>query len=452
MRNKIHPSLRFSICAGVAGLLLVSLASPPSAPTSDPSAPRLPGHVGRHQTTGLARAAVTGNPADASAARRALREKGSAGLDELFTAWPDPGSLSARDLEAFSAAVDQVGQQKDCRFSRLFWYTDLDEALHAASASGKPLLSLWMLGSLTEEYSCANSRFFRTVLYANLEVANFLRDHFILHWHSVRPAPKITVDFGDGRRLARTITGNSIHYVLTPNGEPFDALPGLYTPPAFLEELGKIVSFLTETRPGRTRPSAAELEEWHRVRVQASSRAREVAFRRSAADPLRAEAARTALAPLGEVKPTAENAGVRAFSKMIVERPLVAAVTGRRGNTPEVDARFWAGLGGSESNRFQLDANSEALIREKLGWPGRNPKRWGAILESIQETVRADTYLNEFMFRPRIHEWLLANRADLRSLNEFVYRELFLTPSTDRWLGLAPSGVFSALPNQGLEE
>ena len=64
-----------------------------------------------------------------------------------------------------------------------------------------------------------------------------LRDEFVLHWQSVRPVPKVTIDFGDGRKLERTLTGNSIHYVLDSDGRPIDALPGLYGPQAFLRGL-----------------------------------------------------------------------------------------------------------------------------------------------------------------------------------------------------------------------
>src|SRR5262249_16704332 len=107
----------------------------------------------------------------------------------------------------------------------------------AAEASGLPILSLRMLGKLDDEYSCANSRFFRTVLYANDEVSELLRRRFVLHWQSVRPVPRIEIDFGDGRRLERTVTGNSIHYVLDAEGRVIDALPGLYGPETFLRVL-----------------------------------------------------------------------------------------------------------------------------------------------------------------------------------------------------------------------
>ena len=85
--------------------------------------------------------------------------------------------------------IDETGGQKYCTASRIFWYTDFQAATRAAQASGKPILSLRMLGKLTDEYSCANSRFFRTTLYANAEISNLLREKFVLHWSSVRPVP-----------------------------------------------------------------------------------------------------------------------------------------------------------------------------------------------------------------------------------------------------------------------
>ena len=39
---------------------------------------------------------------------------------------------------------------------------------------------------------------------------------------------------------------------------------------------------------------------------------------------------------------------------------------------------------------------------------------------------------------------------EVDALNRRVYAELFLTPDTDPWLGLAPANTFSALENGGL--
>src|SRR5205085_4150321 len=115
-------------------------------------------------------------------------------------------------------ALDAVSAQRDDFTAGLFWYTDIGRAQVAAAKEGKPILSLRLLGTLDSEMSCANSRFFRTTLYANEKVSSYLQEHFILHWKSVRPVPKVTIDMGDGRVIHRTITGNSIHYVLDASG------------------------------------------------------------------------------------------------------------------------------------------------------------------------------------------------------------------------------------------
>src|ERR1051325_4935370 len=149
----------------------------------------------------------------------------------------DPLLKPDAEWQRITKALDSVSGQKNSYISGLYWYSDLDDAKKAAKESGKPILSLRLLGKLTDDLSCANSRFFRTVLYPNAQVSAVLRDRFVLHWQSMRPAPIITVDFGDGRKLQRTITGNSIHYVLDQSGQPIEALPGLYGPEAFVRAL-----------------------------------------------------------------------------------------------------------------------------------------------------------------------------------------------------------------------
>lgn len=189
------------------------------------------------------------SPADASAADLRViaeaRAAGQRGLDALMSANEDliermrSGATPLSDPSAakLRTTLDAAAKQRDAHASGLYWYTDLEAAKAEARASGKRILSLRLLGNLDEEFSCANSRFFRTALYANKEVSHYLRENFVLHWKSVRPAPKLTIDMGDGRRLERTITGNSIHYVLAPDGFVLDAIPGLYGPREFMDAL-----------------------------------------------------------------------------------------------------------------------------------------------------------------------------------------------------------------------
>ena len=232
------------------------------------------------------------------------------------------------------AEIDSAAHQRDAAWSGLYWYTGLSEALAAAKREGKPVLSLRLLGRLDEELSCANSRFFRTALYANAAVSDELRKNWILHWESVRPAPKVTIDFGDGRVLHRTITGNSLHYVLDAEGHAKDVLPGLWGPGNFLRRL--------------------------------------------------------------------------------------------RGEGPASSS---------------LDANSRLLMRAKA--PTMGDAAFARLVAAFEGTLAEDTSRNAQM-RLAILPWLKETPA-LPALTERIYRDAFLTPRSDPWLGLVTPDAYAAI-------
>src|SRR5689334_8323640 len=117
--------------------------------------------------------------------------------------------MGPRGLDAWIAAhgtrpaagLDRVCAQKDAHTSLLYWFTELPAAVAEARRTGRPILSLRLLGRLDEELSCANSRFFRKLLDPEPRINELLRRDFVLHWESVRAVPKVTIDFGDGRRV-----------------------------------------------------------------------------------------------------------------------------------------------------------------------------------------------------------------------------------------------------------
>jgi hypothetical protein len=239
------------------------------------------------------------------------------------------------------AEIDSAAHQRDAAWSGLYWYTSLSEALAAAKREGKPVLSLRLLGRLDEELSCANSRFFRTALYANAAVSDELRRNWILHWESVRPALKVTIDFGDGRTLVRTVTGNSLHYVLDPNGRARDVLPELWGPGDFLRRLGE------------------------------------------------------------------EKGAAMANS---------------------------------------LDANSLLLMRAKA--PKMDDAAFARLVAAFQKSIARDTSRNASI-RQAILPWL-AGSPSLADLTERIYRDAFLTPSSDPWLGLVTPDAYAAIEGDPL--
>jgi hypothetical protein len=82
-----------------------------------------------------------------------LRAAGSSGLRALLNRYDE-----SKDAKLIPA-IEAVAGQRGAAVSRLYWYTDLEQAKAAARAEHKPILYLRLLGKLTDEYSCANSAF-----------------------------------------------------------------------------------------------------------------------------------------------------------------------------------------------------------------------------------------------------------------------------------------------------
>ncbi len=74
-------------------------------------------------------------------------------------------------------------------------------------------------------------------MFSSSEVAGDINAAFEPVWESVRPAPLVTLDFGNGRVVRRTLQGNVATYVCGPDGTVYDILPGIYTPAAYRREL-----------------------------------------------------------------------------------------------------------------------------------------------------------------------------------------------------------------------
>lgn len=415
----------------------------------------------------LSHRAISADAAESAAARASLREQGQAGLDAFISAHADKlKSLSVdmsaplphlnEDLQRLTAALDSIAAQRDARASLLYWHTDLEEAKTAARAEGKPVLSLRLLGRLDEELSCANSRFFRLTLYSNRDVANYLREHFILHWKSERPVPKVTIDFGDGRKLERTVTGNSIHYVLDAQGRPIDALPGLYGPQTFLRLLAQAESAVKDYSSRSPKAREAFLRDYHAARLKEINGTVAASLAR-----LEIAALPALSAPRDQSNPpTAEVAARRVVTKLVAERPLLRELSRNpRLLAPAPDDEAWARIGSLYYADTRLDANSLALIRSK------NPEAFGPLGQSasraftraitlLERSIAEDTARNEYLFHAAIHDWFARGVAtsDMEKLNERIYAELFLTPRSDPWLGLLPANVYMGIEGEGIKK
>jgi len=416
----------------------------------------------RAETPGdtLAARVISNDSAESQAAIAALRALGPPGLDRLFKAYAleinqqvaNPLLPATAEWQRLTAALDAVSQQKDAYLSGLYWYTDLREAQAAARASGKPILSLRLLGKLSEEYSCANSRFFRTVLYSNAEISQTLREHFILHWESERPAPRVTIDFGDGRKLERTLTGNSIHYVLDSRGRVVDALPGLYGPRAFLRSLnqieaaanasGQLANHVAATPYPMARLNAINVD-WFSDIQKIGGKVPQGLF----------------IARTTDGSPTAIQVAPLAMTKRITEANILKSITA----VPDwlntiTDEALWNKIAQLHIADAELDARSLGLIRRQTqgalsttGGMKDNEKTFAALVNKLQQNIALDTVRNEYLLHTKLYGWFLEkDNRELTKLNRRVYSELFLTPASDPWLGLFSPDVYTALEGGGI--
>jgi hypothetical protein len=401
----------------------------------------------------LARKAISEDASASAVAAEELRSLGPAGLQALMAQYAaeierhiaNPSAAPDEQWQRIAAALDHVAQQKNSYVAGLYWHTDLDAAKKASAASGKPILSLRLLGKLTDELSCANSRFFRTVLYSNSEVSAVLRDRFVLHWQSVRPVPTVTIDFGDGRKLERTLTGNSIHYILDAEARPIDALPGLYGPQGFLRALTK-AEVLFKSLAGKDARERHFLimqylrEQHSRIALAWAADTIKIGGKIPAGFVIEKDANGEALsiAPL-------------AVSKAVTETTILRAMTGATEALGQItDEPAWRKIAQLHASDAILDSRSIALIK------GQNPtlteQDLSRLLQKFQELVALDAVRNEYLMHSKLYTWLMRDpaREDVNKLNEKVYATLFLTPQTDPWLGLLSADVYTAIDNGGV--
>lgn len=358
---------------------------------------------------------------------------------------------------ALNNTIDEVAAARYSHESGLYWYTDEAEAQRIAKEQGKPLLALRLLGNLNEELSCANSRYFRILLYPDDKVRQLLHDQFILTWKSVRAVPKITIDLGEGRKVERSITGNSVHYVVLPNGmEVLDVFPGLYGPKPFYERLA--IAQAASQKAIRSTEVDAVVKEYHALRIQeleACWKADVAKYEELQRRPRKAE----------------------------VESKYVGWVEKRPQTFWEVAADFhpeYAELGQTSLHLIQHEAmlayygeiyEGQKPIATKYGEriiplmsfsKGGDERVFQQLLDCVQPALRADTLHNEYAGRYFGLRYLLGEQRydrnregnySIDELNEAVYSQIFGYPPGDPWAGLSQLNSLTALPkDRGLKQ
>jgi hypothetical protein len=221
------------------------------------------------------------------------------------------------------------------------------------------------------------------VLFSKESVAHFINESFEPTWQSVRPVPIVRIDFGNGNVLTRTLHGNILTSVCTPDGLLVDALPGIYTEAAYrkcLQDLLLVAQNVQHEPAGRRDAFAFG---YHHSQITA----------------LQAKKLPARLADLSKT--------------VVIEAPIMAAV----------------------------QTNNTATAAQQASQPPEekeNPAGWKALEE--------DTRINERSRRIQIHQ-MLARTGLVKpdKVTHPIYKDILHADLDDPYLGLGDV-LFSSYP------
>lgn len=303
------------------------------------------------------------------------------------------------------------------------------------------------------------------------DTAKLLNTQFVPCWDMVRPVPQVTIDFGNGKVLKRTLAGNTVISICASDGKVLDAYPGVYTPAAFKAQIGDTLGLfrkLAETPPDPA-ARATVLTAWHRERFLTG---------------VRAEGRRTTLSKAFVESPLLDALGLRPITAMAFGEPSLAAVapavtepgmstatsktvlqsaatigaqpplqavraseTPPSGVDPLTDPK---GAFGLFSARLEDASKRAATVRQLRGaapgrpLPEKTPEQIG------KEAVEADSLVNLRTIRPAVHLWFMANGTapEVGMVRDAMYRDLLHVPIDDPYLGLMDALVPGSTPSQ----
>ncbi len=224
------------------------------------------------------------------------------------------------------------------------------------------------------------------MLFSHEEVAAFINDNFEAAWENVRAVPIVTIDFGGGHVLTRTLNGNIATYVCNSDGTWLDILPGIYEPRTYQQQLAQFVKLHQWVK--QSHDVTASLADYHRRQAEALAQGQ---------PPLVFEA------PLSMTKLRIEK------STKLVLSP---------GSPPVTES--------SESATDDSDSNEDVA-----GW----------------NVLAEDTRVNESLRRRAIHERFAGDSQLLKpsQVTKWLYRNILNADLDDPYLGLGKT-LFTDYP------
>jgi hypothetical protein len=267
------------------------------------------------------------------------------------------------------------------------------------------------------------------VLLSDKETADWLQQNFVLSWENVREPAKVTIDFGGGKVLNRTLAGNTAFYLTTSDGTVVDVFPGVYTPADFRRVLEPAMETVqtAEALKGRDRENA--IREAH---IAAFYKAFTTESARISTSKMRVESPLLdALAAAGPVAPPSIETTA---SKSVVEAPILRGMGSL--SAKALDPANTLDFEGFASRL--VDISKEPLSTQEVR------KRFALDPKLSEEERQArilqlDSQTNVRAVRPAVHlmfrDALKGNKTP-QDLTRIVYGQLLHIDIDDPYLGL----------------
>lgn len=265
------------------------------------------------------------------------------------------------------------------------------------------------------------------MLLSDPKVQQFLQSEVVPSWEMVREAPKVTIDFGHGKKLERTLKGNTVLYLCTPDGKVLDAWPGVYTAGDFLRQATNTLTELKALNidPGKplTDAEATALIAWHHKAAAGSASRTDIPIRMT----------------MG--KAGVESPILKLLGQPVDQRSVFARQTAATQNSAPVAAssermrmlfeRYVARL--HDASEDPMDVSQARFIATGEESSKLTPEELGRI------AVEKDSSNNSFYVRPAIHLWMASLDAVPLAVDAKlpVFKTILHVPIDDPFLGLA---------------
>jgi len=260
-------------------------------------------------------------------------------------------------------------------------------------------------------------------------------------WESVRSAPLVTIDFGNGHVVRRTLQGNVATYVCGPDGTVYDLLPGIYTPGVYRAQLLELKKLADALKPLTAKATATAAErlgaEW-----TVAARLREYHARAelvlAAPSPVRTFTPEVRVAP-----PAVANQFQGGFGGQPASANAQLAAIARTGGG--FKGGFGSGFGGSGfGGGFQpmtfggIEGPVTRVIVGAPVFPVTAPPAPAGRLADRPE-LKLDTEVNERVRRKAVHAHLArAGIVRPNDITKWLFKDVLHADLDDPMLGLGP--------------